>query len=286
MLLSIAEIEIGQRRAVNAAKVQELADSIREVGLLNPITVTDDGQLVDGLHRIEAARALGWHEIEADLVTLDGLHAALAEINENLIRHGYATALEEAEAIAEREQLLAEFGLRAKVGRNRFTGIKLKTTADLAAEVGMSKRTYKKRKQIATSIPPDVRDAIRDTPLADRKTDLLRLARMPEDEQRQIAQQVRAGEISLPRAKAEDEAEAQPMPHVAHNRRDEKDGNEWYTPPNIIEAARRVMGGIDLDPTSSEIANRLDALDWTVDKDVILADHYSDYVACVYPVVV
>jgi hypothetical protein len=42
-------------------------------------------------------------------------------------------------------------------------------------------------------------------------------------------------------------------PHVVNN----SGNNEWYTPPNIIESARLVMGKIDLDPASSQIANNI-----------------------------
>src|SRR5574337_275949 len=90
----------------NADRIKELADSMKEIGLLNPITVrrtvirdrgisSDGFQVVSGKHRLEAAILLGWKEIEANIVELDDLRAELAMIDENIIRQEIKGALRE-----------------------------------------------------------------------------------------------------------------------------------------------------------------------------------------------
>ena len=71
MLINIDDIKINPgRRTAAPEDVQKLSESIAEVGMMNPVTVTADHTLVAGLHRLEAARVLGWAEIECRVIDM------------------------------------------------------------------------------------------------------------------------------------------------------------------------------------------------------------------------
>ena len=71
--LPISKIVVGKRRrALDQAKVDELAKSISAMEMQQPITVYrqgDEFHLVAGAHRLEAAKKLGWNTIEASKIT-------------------------------------------------------------------------------------------------------------------------------------------------------------------------------------------------------------------------
>jgi sulfiredoxin len=55
-------VPVKRRNTLDAARVDEIAASILEVGLKEPILVREDGDrfvLIEGMHRLEAAKALG-----------------------------------------------------------------------------------------------------------------------------------------------------------------------------------------------------------------------------------
>ena len=62
-----------------------------------------------------------------------------------------------------------------------------------------------------------------------------------------------SGDVSQAFRIAPDEELQVVKPHVAYN----SGNNEWYTPTEYLDAARAVMGGIDLDPASSDTANTI-----------------------------
>jgi ParB family chromosome partitioning protein len=111
MKIPIDEIKIKEELRIR----QELGDtatlenSIRKVGLLNPILVDEKYQLIAGHRRLTACRNLGWREIEATVVRFEGdlLKMLAAEVDENLLRKDFTG--EEIESIdRRREEILRQ----------------------------------------------------------------------------------------------------------------------------------------------------------------------------------
>lgn len=200
----ISDVVIGEtRRPVKSDYVQKLADSIKQIGLINPITIAPDNRLIAGYHRLQAFIQLGETRIPAVILNLSELEARLAEIDENLIRNE-GSALERGEWLLERKIIYEELFPETRYDSSErmssvrhgedISACQPAFTEDTAEKTGQSRRTIEQEIQIARDITPEVKDKIRDTELADRKTDLLRLARMDPEQQEQIVDKIVSGE--------------------------------------------------------------------------------------------
>ena len=123
MKVKINEIKVNPgRRPANLDGINELARSISEVGLLNPITIVQEHILVAGLHRLEAAKMLGWTEIECNVCTLDALQTELAEIDENVVRTELSV-IEYGELLERRKEIYESLHLETKAGQAQAAGM-------------------------------------------------------------------------------------------------------------------------------------------------------------------
>jgi len=174
--LPIDSITVPGTRMRPLGDVSALAESIAQNGLLNPITVARDGRLISGLHRLEACKLLGWTDIPVNVTDLEGMRAELAEIDENFVRSDL-TILQKADHLARRAEIVENLGMRAPSHRAKkgVTVTPFTTTADMASEMGMSKRTAQRLLQIA-KINPRVKAVITDTWLANSTSNLLVVA--------------------------------------------------------------------------------------------------------------
>ena len=208
MLVSISEIKISAgRREADPDGVQELVDSISKVGLLNPITIDQKHTLIAGLHRLEAAKLLGWTEIECTVSSLEGLLAELAEVDENVVRKGLS-AVEYSDLLLRRKEIYealhpeTKAGIAQAVGMNRAVGNnvtdKMSATSksfvdDTADKLGVDPRTIRRELQTAKNLTPEAKAIIKDAKVT--KSDALKLSRLAPEQQTEAASQLVSGDI-------------------------------------------------------------------------------------------
>lgn len=87
--LSISSITVlrDQRQRRELPEIEELAESINRLGLINPITVTKENVLVAGERRLTACKHLGWTHISVQYVEEStDEHVRAIELEENIKR--------------------------------------------------------------------------------------------------------------------------------------------------------------------------------------------------------
>ncbi len=111
MKVKIDEIIIGKRIRKETGELEPLIESIRRHGLLNPVTLTRDKRLVAGFRRIQAAKSIGWEEIECHYLDADTrLDLLMIEAEENMTRRDFSR--EEILYFEEIREYLSARGLR------------------------------------------------------------------------------------------------------------------------------------------------------------------------------
>jgi len=108
MKVKCSEIKIGDRVRKNLGSIEELANSIKKVGLLQPIGITKDYELVFGERRLAACKSLNHEEIE--VVIIDSAELLECETTENVNRKNFV--MSERVAIREiyKEKFIEEKG--------------------------------------------------------------------------------------------------------------------------------------------------------------------------------
>lgn len=205
MLLQIDKIRINPgRRKVEPEDVHELAKSISELGLLNPITVDQNHTLIAGRHRLEAAKLLGWTEIECTVTGLQGLQAELAEIDENFVRKNLSV-VDFGNLLLRRKEIYETLHPETKHGGDRKSE-KIKSAKctldfaksfveDTAEKLGVNPSTVRRELQTAKNLTPEAKGIIRSADTNITKKDALKLSRLEPEQQEDAATQLVTGEI-------------------------------------------------------------------------------------------
>lgn len=232
---------------MGAAEFEALKADIAEHGQ-REAAWTWHGQIIDGRHRAQACDELGIQLLER---VYEGDESSLV---------AFVWSLNGTRRHMSREQLTISLAKARELvghGGDRKTGVFKAQICALKHEqdkAGISDRTLDHARKVVSDGAPELVAAVEagivSVSAAATATEL------PPSEQVEVVAEIEAGGKPSEVIKRH--------VHVAQN----TGNNEWYTPPRFIDGARRVMGSIDTDPATSEVANRsVRAAKWFTQDD-------------------
>ena len=237
---------------ISGKEFVDLKADIKANGCHEPV-VLYEGRILDGRNRSKACQEVG---VEPKFTEYQGDDPVGFVISLNLHRRHLNES--------QRAMVAANIANLPQGGDRRSdqtANLQFETTrAEAAEKLNVSERSVNTAKKVQREGAQELVDAVQQGEVS--VSAAAKIAAYDEEEQKEIVDEIKHG--------------AKPAEVIsAHNHRAQGTGeNEWYTPDEYLEAARRVLGGIDLDPASSEIANqRVKAKRFfTIDDDGLARD--------------
>ncbi len=177
MKVELKEIKINERVRKEFHNIDTLAESISELGLLQPILISKDNQLIAGHRRFLACEKLGLKEIECNKINpRNELHKLDMELAENVKREDF-NPMELARGLARRKELYEFEHPETKVGATGGRGsikkidivpgtesIAERFVENTAKKIGMSERFVEKHLQL-NNIKPELQNQVENNKL-------------------------------------------------------------------------------------------------------------------------
>lgn len=159
----------------NAESLNELAESIREHGLIQPITVRKEGEgyeIIAGERRFRACKLIGYQEVPCVVMSADEIQTAQMALVENIQRENLS-AIEEAKAYVE-------------IMRQASC-----TQEELAQKMGKSQSTIANKIRLL-NLPDSIQEAVRSRQITERHARAI-LSAKDEDQEKVLDQIVKKG---------------------------------------------------------------------------------------------
>lgn len=159
----ILDIKVGDRHRKEMGDLSALAKSIKEIGLMQPVGITEDHVLIFGERRLRACRdILGWSEIEVRVIDMP--HIVVGENAENEVRKDFTPS----ERVAIARAIANEIGNRQGQRMDRELvqdfaevpkGQKTKEFASKRAGFG-NRETYRQAEAVVDRAEPELVEAM------------------------------------------------------------------------------------------------------------------------------
>lgn len=241
-------------------KRAQLEENLLRDGIQDPLKVWN-GILIDGHNRYEIAQAhsLDFQTVEMQFDSRDDVKLWIVK---NQFGRRDLTTYERSVIALKIKPVIA-----AKARDNLIAGAEMTNTGlqksvkavntqqELAKAAGVSHDTIAKVEKIEQKASPEIKAALKAGDLSINAA----------------YEGIKSGAETVEEVTAVNEIK---KPHVSFN----TGNNEWYTPADIIDAARKVLGTIDLDPASSLLANETVKAEkiYTVEDDGLAQEWFGN----------